>query len=57
MSWLINRVSEPSTWAGFAVLGQYISTSIENSAGNTTVLVGSLLAGLSSILISEKKMH
>lgn len=52
MKWLINRLREPSTWAGLAAL---IPTAISlASAPLTPQLIGGAVAGLAAVLMKEK---
>ena len=51
LSYLLARLSEPSTWAGIAAGAAAIGTAL----GSGMTLTGSLFAGVVAFLIPEKK--
>lgn len=52
MKWLINRLREPSTWAGFAGL---LPSLLMMIGGNVTPeAIGGLVAGTAAVLMKEK---
>lgn len=53
MKWLKNRLSEPSTWAGFAGL---IPTIFTLAAGPLTPqVIGATVASVAAVLMKEQK--
>jgi hypothetical protein len=55
MNWLLRRLSEPSTWAGLAIVAQGVSELAVNSY-NTNAW-GAVIGGLVSIVVKEKGGH
>lgn len=52
MKWFVNRLSEPSTWAGFAGL---IPSLFSLFAGGVTPAgIGGAVAGVAAVLMKEK---
>jgi hypothetical protein len=52
MNWIVERLKEPSTWAGFAGLAAAVGISTPLYAGISAV--GVAIAGLIAVLVSEK---
>lgn len=52
MKWLISRLSEPSTWAGFA--GLIPSAAALFVSGVTPAAIGGLVSGIAAVLMKEK---
>lgn len=52
MNWIVERLKEPSTWAGFA--GLAASIGIAEPLYAAVSAVGVAVAGLLAVLISEK---
>lgn len=53
MKWLLARLSEPSTWAGFAALIPTAFTLI--SSPLTPQALGAAVAGLAAVMMKEKQ--
>lgn len=51
MNWLIKRFTEPSTWAGLAIIAGAVGDHLAAGAGP----LGATLGGLLAILLREKK--
>lgn len=52
MKWLLSRLSEPSTWAGLAVLAP---AAINAAAGGLNPQsIGAIAGGLAAVLMKEK---
>jgi hypothetical protein len=54
MKYLINRLKEPSTYAGLAALLAAFGVSIDPGMLQAVVAVATAIAGLASILVGEK---
>lgn len=52
MKWFISRLSEPSTWAGFA--GLIPSLFAVASGPMTPQVIGGVVAGVAAVLMKEK---
>lgn len=52
MTWIIERLKEPSTWAGFAGLAAAVGISTPLYTGISAV--GVAIASLVAVLVSEK---
>lgn len=52
MKWLLNRLREPSTWAGFA--GLIPSLVMMVGGGVTPEAIGGAVAGIAAVLMKEK---
>lgn len=52
MKWFINRLREPSTWAGFA--GMLPAVIAASQGPITPQVVGGIVAGAAAVLMKEK---
>lgn len=55
MNAVLNRLREPSTWAGLAVLAQIVAGPGSEALGQSIAQVGTGLAGLLAVFLAEKK--
>jgi hypothetical protein len=51
MKWFLERLREPSTWAGFAALIPAVLSMV--ATGVTPAALGGLVAGAAAVLIKE----
>jgi len=54
MQWILDRLKEPSTWAGVAAACATIGHAIPGVPGQVVTWVGSSLAALLAIVVPEK---
>jgi hypothetical protein len=55
ISWIIARVSEPSTWAGTGIIATAIHAVLPGAIGDAALTVIQAVAGLAAVVASEKK--
>lgn len=55
MQYIVNRLKEPSTYAGLAALLGAFGVSIDPGMLQAVVAVATAIAGLASIFVSEKQ--
>lgn len=55
MDYIINRLKEPSTYAGLAALLAAFGVSIDPGMLQAVVAVATAIAGLASIFVAEKQ--
>ena len=54
ITWILSRLTEPSTWAGTGVVAMAIYQYFPGALGDSIVAVVTAVAGLVAVILSEK---